>query len=263
MKSRLHLQQICWKHEKGRKRLTANPLVQCQALRGSKSFHPCTAPQPLDWEEESSRRARGLLYRCTQEMHTCAYVGGGGHYREGTEQRKAERERFRAKTIRLCFYSLTKTSLKRRGGWSSQREPLAIQRNRQKIRAGEGIHLSWPPNKSAPLPTEHSERGQRAGLVSCFPSRALKFSSPLMHHYNNHWTGQCQRLVYNTETFLNISFFTKTVYWIINNCTYLQWQHSLLHTLVCVLRRVHILQLFSQFLGREILTVWCYKQAGQ
>lgn len=150
MKSRLHLQQICWKHEKGRKRLTAHPLVQCQALGGSKSFHPCTAPQPLDWEEESSRRAEGLLYRCTQEMHTCVYVGG--HYRKGTKQRKAETERFRAKTIRLCYYSLTKTSLKRRGDGALK------ERNRQKIRAGEGIHLSWPPNKSAPLPTEHSER---------------------------------------------------------------------------------------------------------
>ncbi len=63
------------------------------------------------------QKSMGLLYRCTQEMHTCAYVGGrgGGDYRDGIEQRKAERERFRAKTTRLCFYSLTKTSLKRRG----------------------------------------------------------------------------------------------------------------------------------------------------
>lgn len=99
-----------------------NPLVQCQALRGSKSFHPCTAPQPLDWEEESSRRAEGLLYRCTQEMHTCVYMGGALQRGNQAEESR-DRECFRAKTIRLCFYSLTKTSLKRRGDGALKESP--------------------------------------------------------------------------------------------------------------------------------------------
>lgn len=79
---------------------------------GAKAFIPVRSLNLLI-ERKKVPEEHGGCYIDALRKWTLVPMWGG--ITEGTEQRKVERERFRAKPIRLRFYSLTKTSLKRRG----------------------------------------------------------------------------------------------------------------------------------------------------